>query len=457
MRAFLLELKLAFADRGAWLLVVALAAALAFGVRNGAAADGAARADAKRMASAEDDWQRQLKSALLRSPLEPRQVAQRPSIAALPPAPFAALAIGQSDLLPAHEQVSVFRIEQPAEARTELENPGRLLAGRFDLAFVLVWLLPLVLLAAASDLCAGDREAGTLRMVLAQGTSPRLWLARRALARGLPALLLAGGAVFVAAVASDGERTAARAWLALLVILAYGLFWLALAALVNGFARSAAAAATAAGSAWVAFVLIVPTLLNLVAESLHPSPSRAELVAESRAAAAATERRGGEVLESFFAEHPELAPPDLQADMLSFRMAVQSEVGKAMAPVKERFAAAALAQQREVERWRFASPAIAAHEALTELAGTGYWRYRHFSERTTEFKDQLLGFFEPRFHRREPVKAADLSQLPRFTFAEEPFADVVSRVTASVAGIVGLAALLTLLALARFSPRRLAA
>jgi ABC-2 type transport system permease protein len=226
---------------------------------------------------------------------------------------------------------------------------------------------------------------------------------------------------------------------------------------VNTFARSAATAATALGACWILFVLVLPTLLNLVVESLHPTPSRAELVAEARAAASEAEKRGLELVSSFYKDHPELAPPGLQADMLSRYLAVQDEVGRAMAPVKQRFDSALLEQQRVVERWRFLSPAIAANEALTDLAGTGYWRYRAFEQQVAEFKQRVLAFYEPKFHRREPLQKSDLPHIPSFSFVEEPRASWTTRVNLGLVGILALTLLATLAAGARLSPTRLAA
>jgi len=457
MNSFLLELKLFFGERASVLLLVVFGALLFHGLRNGQAADERARTQAAELRQAEQQWGDEVQGVLAVREVDARQVAQRPSIALLPPAPLTALAIGQSDLSPAHAEVSVFRAETPAATRTELENPSRLMAGRFDLAFVLIWLFPLLLLAAVYDLCAGDREAGTLRMVLAQGASPRAWMLRRALARGLPLITLATLATVFAGEHGDAREADERAGYAARVVIAYGLFWLALAALVNTFARTAATAATALGASWVVFVLVLPTLLNLVVESLHPSPSRAELVAEARAAASEAEKRGLELVSSFYRDHPELAPPGLQADMLSRHLAIQDEVGRAMAPVKQRFDSALHEQQRVVERWRFLSPAIAANEALTDLAGTGYWRQRAFEQAVTAFKERVLAFYEPKFHRREPLQKADLPHIPSFSFVEEPRASWTTRVNLGLVGILALTLLATLAAGVRLSPTRLAA
>jgi len=451
-----LEIRLFFAERSAWFLVLLFAIVLGYGFVNGASVGKAARDTARELETETFKWNAQVRQVLERQALDPRQVASRPSSAILPPAPLPALAVGQSDLQSAHEPILLWRLETPSDSRFELENPARLLAGRFDLAFVLVWLLPLFLLAAAYDFCALDRETGSLRMVLAQGVSPWRWAFRRALARGTPLLALAIGATLLTVMETGAHGVGPRVLYAAAVVLAYAVFWLALAALINGYARSAAAAATAAGAAWVGFVLVMPTLLNVLVESLHPSPSRAELIAESRKASAAAEQRGSELATSLYRDHPELAPPGMQIDMMSRMLAVQDEVGRAMHPVKERFEQAILSQQLVVDLWRFASPAIAAHEALTDLAGTGYWRHRAFQEQVAEFKRELHAYYSPMFHRRQPMTQADLAKFPSFTFVEEPPARWKTRVATSVLGIVALAALMACAAAARMSASKLA-
>jgi ABC-2 type transport system permease protein len=67
-------------------------------------------------------------------------------LAAMRPAATGALAIGQSDLYPYYFKISTNSKETFAN-NDEIENPVHLLAGRFDLAFVIVYLLPLVILA----------------------------------------------------------------------------------------------------------------------------------------------------------------------------------------------------------------------------------------------------------------------------------------------------------------------
>ncbi len=452
---FKLELRLLIRERAAWVLLALFAAALGYGLWNGSRVAGRQREAAAAIAQDTEAFQAQVRQHLGQQAIDPKTIAGRGTMAVLPPAPLPLLATGQSDLSPGHESVVLWRLAASGDTRSELENPSHLLAGRFDLAFVLVWLFPLFLLALVYDLMAGDRESGTLRLALAQGIAAWRWMARRALARSLPMMILAALGTLTAGFFGGSDGSGSRLMLALAVVLAYGLFWVALAIAVNAVARSAASAATSLGAAWVLLVLVAPTLLNVTVETLYPTPSRPELVAAGRKASGDAEKRGGELLNSFYRDHPELAPAGQQADFAAQHLTVQSEVGRAVEPVRQKFDEQLAQQQTAVGRWRFVSPAIAAHEALTDLAGTGYWRHRAFREQVGGLRQAVSAFFTPRIHKREPITSADLDKLPRFEFREEPAGVWMGRVLASLGGMLVLSVVLAGLAMMNLRPARL--
>ena len=452
---FKLELRLLARERAAWVLLALFAAALGYGLWNGGRVAGRQREVAAAIAQDTEAFQTQVRQHLGQQAIDPKAIAGRGTMAVLPPAPLPLLATGQSDLTPDHESVVLWKLAASGDTRSELENPSHLLAGRFDLAFVLVWLYPLFLLALVYDLMAGDRESGTLRLALSQGITPWRWLARRALARSLPMLTLAALATLVAGFFGGPGGIGLRLMLALAVVLAYGLFWVALAIAVNAVARSAASAATSLGAAWVLLVLVAPTLLNVTVETLYPTPSRPELVAAGRKASGEAEKRGGELLNSFYRDHPELAPPGQQADFAAQHLTVQSEVGRAVGPVRQKFDAQLARQQTAVGQWRFLSPAIATHEALTDLAGTGYWRHRAFRDQVNAFKKSVADFYTPKIHRRESLTMADYERLPRFQFREESANAWLNRAGAGLGGVLALSAILGALAWRNLRPARL--
>ena len=455
---FFLELKMMARERAAWLLLALFAGALLYGYRNGDQLAERNREAAETALQGSEELQSNIRRHLSEEgnaiPVGGRGgIAMVGFLAQLPPAPMPVLATGQSDLVPASENVILMRLATPVGKRSEIENPSHLLAGRFDLAFVLTWLFPLFLLAFLYDLMAGDRETGTLRLALSQGISPVGWLCRRALARALPVMALALAATALAGADGLGLRLGA----ALAVIAIYGLFWATLAVAINAVANSAATAAASLGAAWVAIVLVAPTLLNLAAESLYPTPSRPELVAASRQASGEAEKLGDELIDSFYKEHPELAPPDKRADYWAMKLTEQEEVARKVAPVLDKFENQLTRQQQTVGRWRFVSPAIVTHEALTDIAGTGYWRHQSFRKQVKEFKQDISDFYTPKAHRREPLVLADIEKMPTFSFVEEQDSEWLDRVGRGLAGILAFSALVGAWALFSLRPRRLGA
>ena len=453
LHKFLLEIRMMVRERAAWLLVALFAGALGYGLWNGSQL---AKGNSEATTAAAENSEKfllKVRQHLSRpgQSLPVRNIAGYGSLALLPPAPLPGLATGQSALVPGYENVVLWKLAGPAATRSELENPSHLLAGRFDLACVIIWLYPLFLLAFLYDLMAGDRESGTLRLALSQGISPAGWLCRRALARSLPVLGLALVATLLAGSAGYELRMA----VALAVVLIYGLFWATLAVAINAVSTSAASAASTLGAAWVALVLVAPTLINLAAESLYPTPSRPELVAVGRQASGEAEKRGNELLDTFYRDHPELAPPGRRADFMAQRLTVQEEVADAVAPVLEKFDTQLALQQQTVGRWRFVSPAIAAHEALTDLAGTGYWRHRAFRNQVKEFKQAISDFYTPKVHRRQPLVLQDINRIPTFTFVEEHDFEWFLRVSIGLAGMLAFSAVIGAWALLSLRPGRL--
>lgn len=92
--------------------------------------------------------------------------AETAAYVVLPPTGLAALSIGQSDVqlnyLPASMGTTLDMIKN-----LETENPVNLQTGPFDIAFVVIFLLPIFILAMTYDLLSSEKERGTLAMILA--------------------------------------------------------------------------------------------------------------------------------------------------------------------------------------------------------------------------------------------------------------------------------------------------
>jgi ABC-2 type transport system permease protein len=373
--------------------------------------------------------------------------------AVLPPAPLAFTAVGQSDLYPSYLTVSS-RSQLASPVTDEIENPVNLLTGRFDAAFALVYLLPLLVLALSYNLLSAEREQGTLALLLSQPVRLRVVLAGKIMVRGLVigtlALVLLAAALLLAGIVLPDADTLQRiaAWMAL--VLAYAGFWLGLALLANLLGRGSVSNAMVLAGAWLLLVVVVPSLLNIGILAAHPVPSRVELIGRLREATNEANARGSQLLARYYEDHPELAPPGDSLnldDFLTKAYSVQLSVDSIMRPLLQRYEQQLQAQQRSVDRYRYLSPAILIHGALSDLAGTGAARYRHFQRQVNEYHAAWQAFFIPRIFRRSPLTAADFDRLPPYRFEEEPTGALMNRVGPALLALAGMAAGLWMLAL----------
>jgi ABC-2 type transport system permease protein len=451
------EWRLLATDGTLWLVAAIFALAIGYGTFNGsrwvrfqyeAIAD-AAREERERFAAQENAIGRinngELKVSPFADPRNPQTAGSRlgARYAAMPPAPLAALSIGQSDLLPYYFKITS-DARETVTAGAELENPNRLLTGRFDLAFVLIYLYPLLILAISYNVLSGEKEQGTLALALSQPVSLGTLVAAKLGLRFVVFLLLIGTMAAIAVLVSGVDRTAdgvgSRLSLWTAGVIAYGLVWFALATLVVSFGRPSSTNAMVLAACWLTFVILVPSLLNMVATSAYPVPSRVEMIQAMREASDEASDQGSKLLSRYYEDHPELAAGGADQAMNDFnviRVAVNADVEERVRPVLDRFERQLAAQLGMVARLRLLSPAILMQEALNDIAGTGAARHAHFMSQVAEFHDRWRSHFVPLIFRQ--VRIDSYAALPAFVYQEEPVGEAAGRVLDSL-GLVLLVA-----------------
>lgn len=378
------------------------------------------------------------------------------TVAALPSAPLAATAIGQSDLYPPYVEVSADNKDTFLFGE-EIENPANLLTGAFDLSFVIVFLLPLLALALGYNLVSGEREQGTLSMLLSNPVRLAQVLRAKVAFRGAVVLLLVlavsiGGLLLGGAPLFTAAGLASLACWALLVA-AYGLFWFVLAVLVNLFGRNSAQNALILVGLWIAASLIAPTLIGIAANVAYPVPARAEMINNLRAAQTALANDADATLTRFYQEHPEMDPsriaPDSDHSRGVRRLALQQAASARVAAEIARYDGQLDRQQAVVDWLRFLSPAIVMQQALNDVAGTGTRRYKEFTAQVNAFHAQWQGFFQPKVLSHHPLLSADYAKFPKFAYrdGESPLGDIAT----SLFGLLLPTAVLALWAQRRLS------
>jgi ABC-2 type transport system permease protein len=339
-------------------------------------------------------------------------------IVAMDAQPLSFVATGQSDLFTHYTKPKLYG-EAYALGFSELSNPVQLLFGSFDLSFVSIYLLPLLVLAFSYNILSSEKESGSLRLTLAQPVSLFKWLLGKFLIRFfiLSSVILIS--IFLSlAILGLGFPTGTISLVTL--ILLYTLFWFTLAFLVNLTGSSSGSNAVKLVSAWIVIVLLLPSVISQLANTLYPVPSRIKMIHQYRVAEAQADKRANEILKTYYRDHPELAQKDtVQQNRYQFWIEYFASIDlvkEAVTPVLSEHDRQLRSQQKWVDQLRFISPAILMQNALNDLTGTSSRHYSDFRKQVISFADEWRAYFMPRMFRNEWMHPDNIDQLPQHRY-----------------------------------------
>lgn len=356
-----------------------------------------------------------------------------------PPSEAAFLALGLRDVAPYVLRVRALGL-QAQLYEGETFNPELALAGRFDFAFVLIYLMPLFVIALLHDLVSGERQAGRLRMLQAIPHGGALWRRRVALRCALVFACLALPACVGAALAG---MAGAHLLLVLLVAGAYLAFWAGVALLVATRGRRSVANATALMGIWAVLTLVLPTLANVALTRAFPVHQGVDLMlAQREAVHGAWEVPREETMRRFFAGHPEWrdTAPLPSTFHWKWYFAFHQLGDESVAPQVRAYREGLQARQAWTERLGWLLPGVGTQAILHRLAGTDLPAQLAYQDRITDFHRRIREFYYGYLFRDRPFGKEDYARRPAYA-AQAAQAAAPAGVLAALLVLAGLALL----------------
>jgi ABC-2 type transport system permease protein len=336
------------------------------------------------------------------------------------PSPTAFLALGLRDAAPYVLRVRALALQAQLH-EGETFNPELALAGRFDFAFVLVYLAPLFVIALLYDLVSGERRSGRLGTLLAMpGAGRRLWL-RRA---GLRSTLVFGCLVLpvLAGALASGTPVAAIGTV-LLVTVAYLAVWTGLALVIATRNGSSAANAMALMGCWAVLTLILPTLANAVlARAVPVHQGVALMLAQRQTVHGAWDLPREATMEKFFRTHPQWrdTAPLPAGFHWKWYYAFQQLGDESVAPQVAAYRDSLLSRQRWTARLGWLLPGVAVQAALHRQADTDLQAQLAYQARITDFHTRLRSFYYPYLFNDVRFGTQDFAAQPQFSPNRQP-------------------------------------
>lgn len=340
------------------------------------------------------------------------------------PSEAAFLALGLRDTAPYVLRVRALGL-QAQLYEGEVFNPELALPGRFDFAFVLIYLAPLFVIALLHDLVSSERQSDRLKLLVSLPEGSRVWRRRLLLRYGLLFACLAVPAVIGAMVAGT---TLADMGMVLAVVASYLAFWAGLALLVAARGWRSGANATALMGAWVLLTLVLPALANAVLVRAIPVHQGVDLMlAQRQAVHGAWEVPREATMQRFFSSHPQWknTPPLPAGFHWKWYFAFHQVGDESVADQVQDYRTGLLARQAWTDRIGWLLPSAGAQAALHRIASTDLPAQLAYQNRIAAFHGQIREFYYSYLFTDRPFGATDFQAHPVF----QPQLHVVNSMT----------------------------
>ena len=337
-----------------------------------------------------------------------------------PLAPLASLSVGQRDVYPYYYPCLPWDNAYDAKT-TEIRNPDQLVAGNFDLAFVLIYLVPLLAIAYGHNVLAEEREQHTYALLRVQAGSVRAVVSYKLLFRLGLTLAVVGMLSAAGFVLNRVPAGPSLGWL--LVSTLYVAFWFSLIYAVAAQCRSAGFSALALLSAWVILLVLVPSVLVYALRQQQTDPESVHLLSVGR------DKKTNpwywplpKIRQAFYRAAPQFNSARYPArDTFELRFLAYTELQQQQ---KDSLGATQTREQtrlyQQALRFNLLNPAFTAQNAFNQLAQTELNHHQDFVQAVLAYQRQRRSFSMGYDLSGQPFGPAQVAQFPTFTYQLVP-------------------------------------
>ena len=336
------------------------------------------------------------------------------------PSRLAPLSIGLRDVNPFNLKVRILTLEGQLYD-SEISNPATLALGNFDLAFLLVFLYPLLIIAFTHNTLSAEQEQGTWNLICSQPVAPQTILAIKA---GLRFGSIIGVWLLTLLVSVFWLRLPLdwRIGSIALISLAYLLFWFATSLFVMSLRRSSNFNALSLLGVWLTLTILVPAALNVALATLLPVPEALAVTVNQREGYHQQwDRPKAETMQKFFQQYPEYASFQAPPDKFSWGWyyAAQQLGDEEAASSSAQLRAKLEQRQQWMRRLAWLVPTINAQSAFNQIAQTELDNHLAYLDSVRRFHEAMRKYFYPFLMRNDALPPVQWEQLPRHQFNDE--------------------------------------
>ena len=317
------------------------------------------------------------------------------------PANINAISIGQSDVNPALQAVTIRGLEGQ-KYDTDFENPSLLMSGNLDLGFVIIYLFPLVIIAMNFNIYSEEKELGTWGILAAQTSSKIKFLTQKLMVRTIFVL-----AIFTFLIVMAGFTLQIPLGAPLLAIYIQGflylLFWVVLSFFVVSFLKNSSLNALILISTWVVLTILVPAIVNNYIINAYQLPEALDAMVEQRDGYHEKwDLEKDATMTGFLEAYPQYASYEVPQDEFSWiwYYGMQHMGDLTAKNTSEEMRQKLLLRNKVSSNIALFVPTIHTQLSFNKIAGTDMMSHLKFLDGLTTFHEELrLGFYKKVFDK----------------------------------------------------------
>ena len=336
------------------------------------------------------------------------------------PSSWAAFSIGQRDVNPFNVKVTMLTLEGQIY-NSEISNPKNLLYGNFDLAFVIVFLFPLLIIAFCHNLISAEQENGVWNLLRSQPVSIAKVIGIRLLIRFVTVLLLAFSLIASGCVLLNSAFDI-RFVYALLIAFSYLAFWFALTAFVVSLQKSSTFNALSLLGAWIFLTILAPALLNLaISTALPVSESFEVTVAQREGYHQKWDKAKAVTMQKFYEIYPEYELFPIPEDKFSWGWyyAAQLMGDLESANSTENYIKKLQTRDEWTNKIALFLPTVSTQLSFNRLTNNDLPSHLSYLESVRNHHRKVREYFYPFIFRNAKTDEVDWQNLPKHEFIEE--------------------------------------
>lgn len=325
---------------------------------------------------------------------------------------WAAFANGQRDINPYLLSVSILGLEGQMYD-TDLNNPSTLLLGNMDLAFVFIFLFPLVIIAFTYNILSAEQESGVWGLIRSQSKVPLRTIWRKLVVR-VTVVFTVFLILMISAVIYLDLKPDLRFLMVLILISLYLICWFSISFWIISYGKASNFNAVCLIAIWVTMNIISPAILNVWLTKKYPVPEALENVVKQREGYHEKwDLDKSATMDKFYQHYPQFRQypfPSALTFSWYWYYAMQQMGDEDAALSSARITEKLKQRQHFTNIASFLLPGIQTQAGLNELAGSDLKNHTDFLQALRVFHEKMRLFFYPSIFTDSKVESVNWKQ-----------------------------------------------